>query len=168
MTNSKLLHGALLALVSIGAVAGDLQSATTTSDATSSASSSGWHRHGPGMGEAAFGGGLIKVLRQLNLSDAQKQQVHTILRTAHDQSQVDRRGEIADLPAFGNPGDPQYAAAVQAAETRATQRVLHWSEIQQQVYAVLTPAQQAQLPQLLTALQQRMTARGDRGAAPKT
>ena len=163
MTRSNLVRGAMLALVSIVAVAGDLQSARAPSDGVTSSTKPGWHRHGPGMRAASPEGGLLKVLGQLNLNDTQQQQIHTILESAHQQMKTDWQGEIADLPAFGNPGDPQYAAAVQAAQSRAAQRIRRWSETQQQVYAVLTQPQQAQLPQLLTALQQRLLARHDHG-----
>ena len=97
--------------------------------------------------------------------DAQQEQVHTVFAGMHKQMESDRQAELADLPAFGNPGDPQYAAAVQAAQTRASARIRRWSEAQQQVYAILTPQQQAQLTQLLSAMQQHLASHAAHGAA---
>src|SRR5579862_5782708 len=168
-------RGATFALLPIVAFAGAVQAGPATADqaspnATANPGASGdWHRHGPPMGEMGPGG-MMMVLKQLNLTDAQKEQIHTIFSGMHKQMETDRQSELADLPAFGNPGDPQYAAAVQAAQTRAAARIRRMSEAQQQVYALLTQPQQAQLPQLLSAMQQRMAAHhadhGARGPAP--
>jgi len=106
------------------------------------------------------------VLKELDLTSAQKDQVHSILSAEHAQMKSDRQGTIADLPALGNPGDPQHAAAVQSAEKRAADRVQHWSAVEQQIYAVLTPAQQGQLPKLLTDMQQRMAQHADQDEPP--
>jgi Spy/CpxP family protein refolding chaperone len=111
-------------------------------------------------------GGMLQVLHELNLSDAQKQQIRTITSTARAQWRSQSTSEPADLPALGNPADPNHAAAVQAAQARAAQRVQNWSDVEQQVYAVLSPAQQAQLPQLLADLQSRRAARRDARVAP--
>jgi periplasmic protein CpxP/Spy len=161
MNRLRGIHGATLALLPMVALAGVVQASPAVSDQaapTATPSPDGtpdWHRHGPPMGEP---GGMMKVLRDLNLSDAQKEQIHTIFSGMHTQMETDRQSELADLPAFGNPGDPQYAAAVQAAQRRASARIQRWSEAQQKAYAVLTQPQQAQLPQLLAAMQQRMAA----------
>ncbi|HVO00074.1 MAG TPA: Spy/CpxP family protein refolding chaperone [Steroidobacteraceae bacterium] len=118
-----------------------------------------WHHHdmrGPGpMGEP----GLMGVLGQLGLTPAQKEQIHGIMKDEHARMQSERQGEIADLPALGNPGDPGHAAAVQSAQKRAAERIQHRSDVEQQIYGVLTPAQQAQLPKLLAAMQQHMSQR---------
>jgi len=121
------------------------------------------HGHGPGFGGEP---GLMSVLHDLDLTSAQKDQVHGILSAQRAQMKSDRQGEIADLPALGNPGDPQHAAAVQAAEKRAADRVQHRSAVDQQIYGVLTPAQQAQLPKLLADMQQRMAQHVDQDEPP--
>jgi Spy/CpxP family protein refolding chaperone len=121
------------------------------------------HGHGPGFaGEP----GLMSVLHELDLTSAQKDQVHGILSAEHAQMKSERQGALADLPALGNPGDPHHAAAVQSAEKRAADRVQHRSAIDQQIYAVLTPAQQAQLPKLLADMQQRMAQHADQDGPP--
>lgn len=78
--------------------------------------------------------------------------------------QFERLGAIAELPALGNPGDPQHAAAVQWAQKRAADRIQHRSSVELQVYGILTPAQQAQLPKILTAMQQHLSQHLDQQA----
>jgi Spy/CpxP family protein refolding chaperone len=110
-----------------------------------------WHRHvHPGM---LPGGGLLIALRQLDLSPAQRQQVRTILQSARGQFTPDRDAARSDFLALSNPGDPNYQAAVQAAEQRATARIEQASKIEQQIYGVLTTAQQQALPGVLASLQ---------------
>jgi Spy/CpxP family protein refolding chaperone len=104
---------------------------------------------------------MLQVLRELNLSDAQKQEIRTITSNARAQWRSQSGSELDDLPALANPADPNHAAALQAAQARAAQHIQNMSEIEQQVYAVLSPAQQAQLPQLLAELQSKLAARRD-------
>jgi Spy/CpxP family protein refolding chaperone len=110
-----------------------------------------WHRHHlPGL---MPGGGLLIALRQLDLSPAQQQQVRTILKTARGQFAPDREAAQSEFLVLSNPGDPNYAAALQAAEQRATARIEQASKIEQQIYGVLTGAQQQALPGVLASLQ---------------
>jgi Spy/CpxP family protein refolding chaperone len=67
---------------------------------------------------------------------------------------------------LANPGDPGHQAAVQAAKARAAERIDHFSEVQQQVYALLTPAQQAKLPQVLAEVQKERAAHHPAGSPP--
>jgi Spy/CpxP family protein refolding chaperone len=112
-------------------------------------------------------GAFMQVLHRLELSDAQKQQVHQIMGTAREQWRARPAQAAADLVALGNPGDPGHAAAVQAAQARAAQRIAQLDQLETQVYAVLTPAQQAKLPEALKALQARMEAHGPGEARPR-
>ena len=155
-TGNWIICGTLAALAVIGC--GATLSAAVAADANSGSESSGWH-HGGGMHGRGPAGGMLQVLRELNLSDMQKQQVHALLGTAREQWQAQSPSAVNDLPALGNPGDPNHAAAVQAAQTRAAQRIQHWSDVEQQIYGILTPAQQAQLPQLLAQWQSQALAR---------
>lgn len=120
----------------------------------------GAFHHGmrPGMGEPGLQS-LHAALRQLDLTDAQKQSARTILEGAREQANSQRQSAPADLVALGNPADPNHAAAVAAAKTRADARIQQMSDVQQQLYALLTPAQQAKLPALLAELQQKHQAR---------
>ena len=102
---------------------------------------------------------LRAALRQLELTDAQKQSVRSILESAREQARSERLAAPTDLVALGNPADANYAAAVAAAKARADARIQQMSEVQQQLYSLLTPAQQANLPALLADLQQKRPAR---------
>jgi len=101
---------------------------------------------------------LRAALRQLDLSDAQKQSVRSILESARGQARSERQAAPPDLVALGNPADPNHAAALAAAKARADGRIQQMSEVQQQLYSLLTPAQQAKLPALLAELQQKRQA----------
>jgi Spy/CpxP family protein refolding chaperone len=158
--NNRLYAGALATLITFG-VGGALQSALA--DASNDAPPPmARHQHGPQMRHGGPEGAFMAVLHELKLSDEQKVRVHAIMDTGRPHDGAGATGE--DFLALGNPGDANHAAAVQAAKTRAAERIQHWSDVQQQVYAVLTPAQQAQLPDVLKAMQARFAAH--RGGNP--
>lgn len=102
---------------------------------------------------------LRAALRQLNLTDAQKQSVRSILESAREQARAERQSAPIDLVALGNPADPNHAAAVAAAKARADARIQQMSDVQQQLYSLLTADQKAKLPTLLANLQQKRQAR---------
>jgi Spy/CpxP family protein refolding chaperone len=95
---------------------------------------------------------FIRAIRQLQLSDDQKQQIKSLLGAARTAARSEPR---PDLSVLANPSDPNYAAALQAAKDRAAVVVQRWSDLQLQIYNVLTPEQKAQLPQVLSNLQAR-------------
>jgi Spy/CpxP family protein refolding chaperone len=151
----KLVLGAL----AIGAVVGlaglglaGVAAAQDAPAASSTGSPNAWHpHHRPGM---MLGGGLLIALRQLNLTAAQQQQVRAILHTAREQQRADGRGaDRSEFLVLSNPGDPNYATALQAAEQRASARVEQAGQVEQQIYGVLTAAQQQALPGVLSNLQ---------------
>jgi len=109
----------------------------------------GDHLRGPMMGMPGpfAGGGFLAALRQLNLTDQQKQSIKGILGTARDQFQP--LLTAADITAISNPGDPNYAQAVRDAQAAASKRIEQFSGIEQQIYNLLTPAQKTQLPTVL-------------------
>jgi len=82
--------------------------------------------------------------RELGLSDAQREQIRTILSAEREQMNGKPPGAKGAMAALANPGDPGYAAAVQAAKTQAAERVQHMSDLQLKLYNVLTPQQKAQ------------------------
>jgi len=106
--------------------------------------------------EAHPGMPFMHVLHQLELSDAQRDKVHALMTEEHEKMGAAAEGPPADFVALGNPGDPRHAAAVEAAKQRAVEHVQHFSELEQKVYALLTPEQQAKLPKLLAEEQQHM------------
>jgi Spy/CpxP family protein refolding chaperone len=90
---------------------------------------------------------LMGSFRGLDLTPAQREQVHTVLSTARQQHENKRPGAAGgpDMMALANPGDPNYATALQAAKKRAADRIQEFSELQQKLYNVLTPQQKTQL-----------------------
>jgi Spy/CpxP family protein refolding chaperone len=99
---------------------------------------------------------LLRSFHELNLSAAQQQQLHTILSNARQQFQAQRPAGSPDMAALINPGDPNYAAAVQAAKKRAADRIQRLSDLKLQIYNVLTPDQKAQLSKRIADWKARM------------
>ena len=63
------------------------------------------------------------------------------------------------MTVLANPGDPNYATALQTAKTKFEARMQSESELQGQIYNVLTPAQKAQLPTVLASMKAQAQAR---------
>src|SRR5258705_4685650 len=166
MSHSTQFHGGALALLALLGAAGTAWAAPPADSTTVSAPPAAWHLAGGCIHDRGIDVGLLRVLYQLNLSDSQKPQIRSITDSANAQWRSQSVPELNDLPALGNPGDANHAAAVQAAQARAAQRIQDLSGLEQQVYAVLSPAQQAQLPQLLAQLQAKWAARRDARRAP--
>ena len=109
---------------------------------------------------------LAREFRALNLSETQHQQVRDILDKAQQTREAAMQamrakgaGGMADL---ANPGDPKYAAAVQAAKQRASDRIQQASDLRLKLYNVLTADQKAQLSKLIADRRARLAERTDR------
>jgi Spy/CpxP family protein refolding chaperone len=102
-------------------------------------------------------GMTLRATRQLSLTPDQQQSIKSLLATARAQHQA--AVSAADPAVLGNPGDPNYASAVQSAKTAATNRIDTEMALQAQIYDVLTPAQKQQLPQALSSIKAQMQAR---------
>jgi Spy/CpxP family protein refolding chaperone len=106
---------------------------------------------------AVHGSEALLILHHLDLSAAQREQIRAIREASKADEQRLHELIQADRSAFWRtpPTDPGYAAVVAAAKEHAAaavdQRASHWSKI----YAVLTPAQRAQLPDLVRAFEAR-------------
>jgi Spy/CpxP family protein refolding chaperone len=112
-----------------------------------------WHRHRWGHG----GPGLLGSLRELDLSKAQREQIHTLMEGARGQWQEPERATPPTNPmaVLRNPGDPGYAAAVQAAKQRAGERIQAMSDLQLKIYNLLTPQQKTVFAKLSADKQAR-------------
>ena len=94
MNSHRGIYSATLALLPMVALAGAVPTIAATSDQTAPAAAASpdgrgdWHRHGHPMGPFGVAGGMMKVLRDLNLSDSQKEQIHTIFAGMHKQMEV--------------------------------------------------------------------------------
>jgi Spy/CpxP family protein refolding chaperone len=146
----------LIVGLAMAGVAGSVYAQTTGNTSTTPAAGSTtggnhqhWHHH-----RGAMGGFLMHALHQLNLTDAQKQTVHTILAAARAQAKAQHQSAGApNFAAMANPGDPGHPAAVQEMQTRLTARIQARDAVQQQIYGVLTAEQKTQLASIIAARQ---------------
>jgi Spy/CpxP family protein refolding chaperone len=127
------------------------------------------------MGGGMEGGRGFMLARGLNLSDAQKQQIHTILENARQNAMKEMKdgkpgdakaGGMPDRLALMNPGDPNYAAAVQSAKKRAADRIQHMSDLKQQLYNVLTAEQKSEVQKRIASWKTRMAQREEGSKGP--
>lgn len=125
----------------------------TTTPATSTPGAAG----GQHRGARLRGAPMLRAIRQLNPTTAQQQSIRDILKQARTQAvarrQANHQGGATTLAALANPGDPNYANAVEDAKTQAAARIQAMSDVQLQIYDVLTAQQKAQLPQVLADMQ---------------
>jgi Spy/CpxP family protein refolding chaperone len=144
----------VLAVASLGTAAGvaSAQTTTTPSTTTTTAPATGhkWHRHHGGF----LLGMTLRATKQLNLTADQQASIKTILSTARAQAKAAHASGTSpiDMTVLGNPGDANYATALQSAKTLASTRIQNESEIQGQIYNVLTAQQKAQLPTVLASM----------------
>jgi Spy/CpxP family protein refolding chaperone len=147
---------AALATVALGTAAAIAETATsTTPAATTTAGHPHWH-HGRG---GFMVGVLLRATHQLNLTTEQREQIHSLLANARSAQKTAAAGAAIDLTVIGNPGHANFAAAVQDAQSRLTQRIQSESELATSIYNVLSDAQKQQLPQVLAQMQSKMQAR---------
>jgi Spy/CpxP family protein refolding chaperone len=148
----------VLAMASLGSAAG-IANAQTTTPSTTTAPATGhkWHGHHGGF----LLGMTLRATKQLNLTADQQASIKTILSTARAQAKAAHAAGAAqvDMSVLGNPADPNYATALQGAKTAASTRIQNESEIQSQIFNVLTPQQKAQLPTVLASLKAQAAAR---------
>jgi Spy/CpxP family protein refolding chaperone len=112
------------------------------------------HHGGRRWGHGGWGIGgpeLLGNLRELGLTEAQHEQIHTIMAAAREQwkKTAGTAADKASWAALANPGDPGYSAAVQAAKQCATNRIQAMSDLQLEVYNVLTAEQKSELVKVL-------------------
>jgi Spy/CpxP family protein refolding chaperone len=148
----------LMVALAMTGVAGGVVAQTSSSSDSSGGASTGipgahhWKHHG-----MMVGGGLLHALRQLNLTPAQQQSVHTILTAARSQFAAERKaGGGPDFAALSNPGDPNYATAKQELQTRIANHIQEQTQTEEAIYKVLTTEQQQQLPGILASMKARM------------
>ncbi|HSY08672.1 MAG TPA: Spy/CpxP family protein refolding chaperone [Steroidobacteraceae bacterium] len=137
----------VVATLAAAALAGLAVHAADSADATPQASGAHhWHHHGPG---ARF----MHVLKQLNLTPEQQTQIKGIFASAKSQFRelgASMRSNREALAAAA-PTDAGYPALLAAEKANAAKRIDQMSAVKTQIYAVLTPAQIKQIPQILAA-----------------
>jgi Spy/CpxP family protein refolding chaperone len=151
----------LVATATVGAGAAAAAVSTTTTPAattTATAPAPGgkhWHHRHGGM----LVGVMLRATHQLNLTPDQQTTIKGILSTARAQHQPAAGTPSVDMMTLANPGDPNYATALQNAKTAAATRLQSQVELQSQIYNVLTPDQKAKLPQVLADMKTKAEAR---------
>ena len=149
--------GLLVATIASAGAAVSIANAQTTAPgttATTAAAPRGGHGH---RWHGRHGGMLLgltlRATKQLNLTAEQQASIKSILSNARTQAQAARAAAAPmDMTVLGNPGDPNYATALQGAKTLASNRIQTQSELQGQIYNVLTAQQKAQLPTVLASM----------------
>ena len=155
----------IAALVATG-LAGVAVHAATSSD-TSSQAAAGYHWHGHHHGPA---GRFMHVLKQLNLTAEQKTQIKSIFEAAKPQFRTlaaNNRRTAEELVGM-SPTDAGYPALLATAKANAATRIQQMSDVKVQIYAVLTKAQQDQIPQILAADKAKWQQQQQNSAAPAT
>ena len=163
MKLNRTLSLLLLATATVGAgtaVAAVSTTATSSATTTTTAPAPGgkhWrHEH---RGGGMFVGVMLRATRQLNLTADQETSIKSILGNARAQREAAGGEGSIDMMTLANPGDPNYATALQNAKAAAASRLQNEVEIQSQIYNVLTADQKAKLPQVLADMKSKFEAR---------
>jgi Spy/CpxP family protein refolding chaperone len=133
----------------IGAAAyADTAAPAAPSGAADSAGSHHWSA-GAARGAMEF----RHVLRQVNLTPEQQTQIKAIFAQARPNMEALRASVRSNHEALAatSPSDPNYPALLATEKTNGAARIQAASDLKTQIYAVLTPAQQAQIPAILAA-----------------
>jgi Spy/CpxP family protein refolding chaperone len=161
MKLNRTLGLALVATATVGTGAAVAAVSTTTTPATTAAATTPapggkhWHHRHGGM----LVGVMLRATHQLNLTAEQETTIKGILNTARAQHGTATGTGSVDMTALANPGDPNYATALQNAKTAAATRLQKQVELQSQIYNVLTADQKAKLPQVLADMKSKAEAR---------
>jgi Spy/CpxP family protein refolding chaperone len=135
---------ATLASAALAAVA--VHAATSSDPTPQTTGAPHWHHHGPG---AHF----MHVLKQLNLTPEQQTQIKGIFATAKPQFKelgASMRSNHEALAAAA-PTDAGYPALLATEKANAAKRIDQMNAVKTQIYAVLSPDQIKQIPQILAA-----------------
>jgi Spy/CpxP family protein refolding chaperone len=150
------------ATVGAGAAVAAVSTTTTPSDTTTTTTApapGGRHWHHGHRGGGMLVGVMLRATRQLNLTSDQQASIKSILSSARAQHQAAAGTASVDMITLANPGDPNYATALQNAKTAAATHLQNEVELQSQIYNVLTADQKAKLPQVLADMKSKFEAR---------
>jgi len=158
----KLLAGSLLAAGALATAAASISIATAADPAVTTPPTEGmgggWHhhhRHGSGHW----------MMSKLNLTDAQKAQVKSIMTAAGPQMKSihqQMRANSMKLSQMAPTGGAYTATVQEVSQANATlhaQMITQREQIRASVYKVLTPAQQQQLATMKAEMQAKMQAK---------
>jgi periplasmic protein CpxP/Spy len=106
---------------------------------------------------------LARVIQQLDLTDAQRESLRSLLESTkaqreafHAQQREATKGSMTTLP-----DDPNYPALIETRKQLASTAIQQRSDLNVQMYALLTPEQKARVPQLIEEL--KVQAKEQRG-----
>ena len=99
---------------------------------------------------------FLRVVHRLDLTDAQRAQIKEIIARSDAQAKEDWSQHKGEMSGLMNPGDPNYAGAVKAAQDAAVARIQKHSQDNLDIYNLLTAEQKAKLPQVIEQMKQRM------------
>lgn len=156
LNRTLVLLAAGIATVAAGAA---VAAATTSPAAVTTTAVDGaprgkhWHHrdHEGGM----LVGVMLRAARQLDLTAEQQAAIKDILSAARAQHQAAVGSAPVDLMTLANPGDSNYATALQNAKAAAAARLQNQVELQGRIYNVLTAEQKAKLPQVLADMRSK-------------
>jgi protein CpxP len=164
----KLLAGSLLAGAVLAVAAVSISIATAADEPAASAPAGGpggWHHHHHRHGHGHW------MLSKLNLSDAQKAQVKTIMQAAGPQMRSIHQQMRANSEKLSDvaPTDGSHASVMaevsQANAALYAQMLTQKETVRASIYKILTPAQQQQLATLKAEMKAKMAARQQAWAA---
>jgi|GEM_PF-1565740 Spy/CpxP family protein refolding chaperone len=158
MTRLRQIVPVLCLAASLGGVAAYAATTATSADSTPAAEGQHWgHRgHGHGLGPMGF------VLHKLNISEDQKNSIHSLMASQKSQFESLRASSKANREALANtsPDDANYAALIEQAQKNAAQRITLMSTMWKQVYdTVLTDDQRKAIPGIVATAQAQRQAR---------
>jgi hypothetical protein len=133
-------------IVAIAGAAGATFAAAQTTSPPPTTTTPG--KHWGHMRGSMFLGTLLRATKQLNLTSDQQASIKSILQGARAQHQ----GSPIDMAVAGNPGDANFATAIQSAKTNAVNRVQRDSDLAVQIYNQLNTQQKQQLPTVLASM----------------
>ena len=110
--------------------------------------------------------GMFRMFRDLNLTDAQKQQIKAIMDSNKpDQATMDQMKAIRESRKSGTELTADQKAQLKALRQQQAEKM---RSVHEQVMNVLTPEQKDQLKQKRQEMKQRWEQRDQQKAAPKT
>jgi Spy/CpxP family protein refolding chaperone len=147
MKSSRVL--VLSAIASLGLAAGAIALAADATGSTPQHHAHGFKHSGPMKSP------FMRAVHQLNLSSDQQERIHSMLSTQRQQAKVTMSAQRANAQVLANPGDPGYVAAVAAEKSAAAAAIQARSDLEVQIYGILSSDQQAQLPKVLADMKAR-------------
>lgn len=104
---------------------------------------------------------LARVVQKLDLTDEQRQSLRALVESSKAQRQSLHEQQRANASASLNtlPDDPSYLAMIEKRKQLAVEAIQQRSDLNVQIYALLTPEQKAQVPALIEEMKSKASER---------